>query len=220
MFVILLGPPGAGKGTQADLVSARLGVPKISTGDLFREEIARATPLGDELASVINGGRLVPDDVTLRILRARLGKADAVDGAVFDGFPRTTHQAEELDRLLAERGRHLSRVIDVDVPTEEIVQRVAGRWICQRCHASYHDTFAPPRVAARCDKCGGELFRRPDDEPSAIRTRLRVYAEQTAPLIDYYQRGGLLVTVDGAVAKDAVTAAVLGALDNSTRTAS
>jgi len=220
LFVVLLGPPGAGKGTQADLVSARLGVPKISTGDLFREEIARATPLGDQLASVINGGRLVPDDITLRILRARLGKADAVDGAVFDGFPRTIHQARELDRLLAKRGQHLGRVIDVVVPTEEIVQRVAGRWICQRCHASYHDAFAPPRVAGSCDKCGGKLFRRPDDEPSAIRTRLRVYAEQTAPLIDYYQRSGLLVTVDGAVAKDAVTAAVLGALDNSTRTAS
>jgi adenylate kinase len=213
MFVILLGPPGAGKGTQADLLAARLGVPKISTGDLFRDEIGRGTPLGTELAGYINAGQLVPDGTTLRVLEERLGRPDAASGAVFDGFPRTIGQAEALDRLLTDSGRHLERVIDVDVPTEEIVQRVAGRLICRRCHATYHELFAPPKVAGACDRCGGELYRRPDDQPQAIRTRLRVYGEQTAPLIDYYRQHGLLASVDGAQARDEVTSALLAALD-------
>jgi adenylate kinase len=220
MFVILLGPPGAGKGTQADLLAARLGVPKISTGDLFREEISRGSSLGDEVAQFINAGQLVPDATTLRVLEERLGRPDARAGAVFDGFPRTIGQAEALDRLLSGSGRHLERVIDVDVPTEEIVQRVAGRLICRRCHATYHELFAPPKVPGVCDRCGGELYRRPDDQPEAIRTRLRVYAEQTAPLIDYYRQHGLLVSVDGAKPRDEVTSALLIALDGAARTGS
>jgi adenylate kinase len=213
MFVILLGPPGAGKGTQADLLAARLGVPKISTGDLFREEISRGSPLGDEVAQFINSGQLVPDATTLRVLEGRLGRSDASGGAVFDGFPRTIGQAEALDKILTASGRRLERVIDVDVPTEEIVQRVAGRLICRRCHATYHELFAPPKVPGVCDRCGGELYRRPDDQPEAIRTRLRVYGEQTAPLIDYYRQHGLLVSVNGAQPRDEVTSALLSALD-------
>jgi adenylate kinase len=213
MFVILLGPPGAGKGTQADLLAARLGVPKISTGDLFREEIGRGSPLGDEVAQFINAGQLVPDTTTLRVLEERLGRPDTRSGAVFDGFPRTIGQAEALDRMLTASGRRLERVIDVDVPTEEIVQRVAGRLICRRCHATYHELFAPPAVPGICDRCGGELYRRPDDEPGAILTRLRVYDEQTAPVVDYYRQHGLLVSVDGARPRDDVTVALLAALD-------
>ena len=213
MFVILLGPPGAGKGTQADLLAARLGVPKISTGDLFREEISRGSPLGAEVAQYINAGQLVPDETTLRVLEGRLRRPDAAAGAVFDGFPRTIGQAEALDRILTDAQRQLERVIDVDVPSEEIVQRVAGRLICRRCHATYHELFAPPKVAGVCDRCGGELYRRPDDQPEAIRTRLRVYTEQTAPLIDYYRGHGLLVSVDGNQPRDEVTAALLTALD-------
>jgi adenylate kinase len=212
MFVILLGPPGAGKGTQADLLAERLRVPKISTGDLFREEIGRASPLGVEVSTFINAGQLVPDATTLRVLEERLKRADAVGGAVFDGFPRTIGQAEALDRILTDTDRRLERVIDVEVPTEQIVQRVAGRLICRRCHATYHELFAPPTVAGVCDRCGGELYRRPDDQPEAIRTRLRVYVEQTAPLIDYYRQHGLLASVDGAQPRDEVTVALLSAL--------
>ena len=217
MFVILLGPPGAGKGTQADLLAARLGVPKISTGDLFREEISRGSSLGDEVAQFINAGQLVPDATTLRVLEERLARPDARSGAVFDGFPRTIGQAEALDGLLSGSGRHLERVIEVDVPTEEIVQRAAGRLICRNCHATYHELFAPPKVPGVCDRCGGELYRRPDDQPEAIRTRLRVYAEQTAPLIEYYRQHGLLVSVDGAKPRDEVTTALLAALDGAAR---
>jgi adenylate kinase len=217
MFVILLGPPGAGKGTQADLLAARLGVPKISTGDLFREEISRGSSLGDEVAKVINAGQLVPDATTLRVLEERLGRPDARTGAVFDGFPRTIGQAEALDALLTGSGRHLERVIDVDVPTEELVRRMAGRLICRRCHKTYHEVFDPPPKSGVCGRCGGELYRRPDDQPDAIRTRLRVYAEQTAPLIDYYRQHGLLVSVDGAKPRDEVTTALLAALNGASR---
>jgi adenylate kinase len=214
MFVILLGPPGAGKGTQADLLAARLQVPKISTGDLFRDQISRGTPLGVEVARFINAGQLVPDATTLRVLEERLGRPDAHDGAVFDGFPRTIPQAEALDALLAGVGRQVDRVIDVSVPTEEIVQRVAGRLICRNCHATYHELFAPSKVAGICDRCGrAELYRRPDDQPDAIRTRLRVYAEQTEPLIDYFARHHVLVAVDGAKPREQVTRALLAALD-------
>lgn len=219
MFVILLGPPGAGKGTQADLLAARLGNPKISTGDLFREEMARGTPLGHDVAAYINQGKLVPDVTTLQVLGTRLAKPDAADGAVFDGFPRTIRQAEALDEILSRLGKRLDRVIDVSVPVDDIVQRMAGRLICRRCHATYHETFAPPTVAGVCDRCGGELYRRSDDQPEAIRTRLRVYAEQTAPLIEYYQGAGVLATVDGAQPKDDVTAALMAALNGSIKRA-
>jgi adenylate kinase len=217
MFVILLGPPGAGKGTQADLLAARLRVPKISTGDLFRDEIGRETPLGSEVATFINAGRLVPDETTLRMLAERLGRSDARAGAVFDGFPRTIGQAVALDEILSKANKRVDRVIDVDVPTEEIVQRVAGRLICRNCHATYHEAFAPPKVSDVCDRCGRqELYRRPDDQPQAIRTRLKVYQEQTAPLIDYYRSRHVLATVDGARPRDEVTSALVTALDGST----
>jgi adenylate kinase len=147
------------------------------------------------------------------MLEQRLGRSDAQRGAVFDGFPRTIGQAEALDDLLTRSARHLERVIDVDVPTEELVRRMAGRLICRRCHKTYHELFDPPPEGGACGRCGGELYRRPDDQPEAIRTRLRVYAEQTAPLIDYYRQHGLLVSVDGGRPRDEVTAALLAALD-------
>jgi adenylate kinase len=162
----------------------------------------------------------VPDATTLQVLRSRLALPDTADGAVFDGFPRTIVQAEALDDTLRKLGKRVDRVIDVSVPVEDIVKRVSGRLICRRCHATYHETFAPPKVAGVCDRCGGELYRRADDQPEAIRTRLKVYAEQTAPLIDYYQRAGVLVTVDGAQARDDVTAAMMAALSDTAPKAS
>ncbi len=210
---MLLGPPGAGKGTQAELLARRLAVPRISTGDLFREAIANDTPLGREVAGYINKGDLVPDATTLEVLSERLSQTDAGHGAIFDGFPRTVPQAEALDRLLADRGAHLTRVVDLDVDEAELLRRLAGRWTCRKCGATYHDLFAPPRVPGVCDRCGGELYQRPDDRPEAVRVRLQVYRERTAPLVDYYARHGLLRAIDAAGSREAVTEALLRAVD-------
>lgn len=212
MFVILLGPPGAGKGTQARLVANRLGVPTVSTGELFREEMAAGSELGQYVGSFITQGKLVPDATTLDVLQSRLQRPDAKGGAVFDGFPRTVHQAEELDGMVA-----VDRVVDVVVPEEELLRRLSGRWTCRDCHATYHEVAAPPRTAGRCDRCGGELYQREDDAPDAVRTRLRVYHERTAPLVEYYAEQGKLVSVDGFRAPETVTQALLDAIDGAGR---
>lgn len=208
MFVILLGPPGAGKGTQARLVADRLSVPTVSTGELFREAMAAGSDLGQFVGSFINQGKLVPDTTTLEVLQERLKRADARDGAVFDGFPRTVHQAEELDKMLA-----VDRVVDVVVPEDELLRRLSGRWTCRDCHATYHELAAPPRIPGRCDRCAGELYQREDDAPDAVRTRLRVYTERTAPLVEYYATQGKLVSIDGVQAPPTVTQALLDAID-------
>lgn len=213
MFVILLGPPGAGKGTQAKLLAERLGVPVISTGDLFREQIAADTPLGREVAEYINRGDLVPDATALQVLRDRLGKPDASEGAVFDGFPRTVAQAAALDRLLDERRAHLTRVVDFEVAEPELLRRLGGRWTCRSCHATYHQVAAPPRVPGVCDRCGGELYQRPDDTPDAVKVRLGVYRDRTLPLIEYYRSHGVLRTIDAAQDRERVTRALLRAVD-------
>jgi adenylate kinase len=213
VFVILLGPPGAGKGTQARLLAQGLGVPVISTGDLFREQIAAATPLGREVAQYINRGDLVPDATTLQVLRDRLGQPDAVRGAVFDGFPRTVAQAEALDSLLRERDARLTRVVDFEVDEAELLRRLGGRWTCRNCHATYHEIAAPPRVAGVCDRCGGELYQRPDDTPEAVKVRLQVYHDRTLPLIEYYRAAGVLRSIDAARGRDEVTKSLLTAVD-------
>lgn len=213
MFLILLGPPGAGKGTQARLLARRLGVPAIATGDLFREQIAADTPLGREVAEFINRGELVPDTTTLQVLRARLEQSDAGPGAVFDGFPRTVRQAEALDALLADRKARLTRVVDFDVPEDELLRRLGGRWTCRRCHATYHEIAAPPREAGVCDRCGGELYQRPDDTPEAVKVRLDVYRSRTLPLINYYRAAGVLQSIDAAQDHESVTQALLRAVD-------
>ena len=212
MFVILLGPPGAGKGTQARLVADRLGVPTVSTGELFREEMAAGSELGQYVGSFINQGKLVPDATTLEVLQGRLKRPDATSGAVLDGFPRTVHQAEELDQMV-----DVDRVVDVVVPDDELLRRLYGRWTCRDCHATYHEVAAPPRVTGRCDRCGGELYQREDDAPDAVRTRLRVYQERTAPLVEYYATQGKLISVDGFRAPETVTQALLDAIDGQGR---
>jgi adenylate kinase len=213
VFVILLGPPGAGKGTQARLLAQGLGVPVISTGDLFREQITADTPLGREVAEFINRGDLVPDTTTLQVLRARLGQANAARGAVFDGFPRTVAQAEALDRLLHERSARLTRVVDFEVEEAELLRRLGGRWTCRNCHTTYHEIAAPPRVAGVCDRCAGELYQRPDDTPEAVKVRLQVYNDRTLPLIEYYRAAGVLRTIDAAQSRDRVTRALIEAVD-------
>ena len=206
--VIFLGPPGAGKGTQADELAREWGVPHIATGDMLREAAARGTRLGLEAKRYMDTGALVPDDVVIGLVDERLGEADAAGGAVLDGFPRTVAQAEALDRLLRARGAEIDRVIFFDVARPELLRRLTGRRICRNCGASYHVAFVPPRVAGVCDRCGGELYQRDDDTETAVAKRLDVYTTQTAPLLDYYRGRGILSEIRGEGAVADITAAI------------
>lgn len=202
--VIFLGAPGAGKGTQARRLAADAGVPQIATGDMLREAVAEGTPLGREAKRYMDSGALVPDDVVIGLVDERLARPDAVGGYVLDGFPRTVAQAEALDGLLSRRGQGLDRVIFFDVSRPELIRRLTGRRICRQCGAAFHLVSAPPKVAGRCDQCGGELYQREDDAEATVARRLDVYETQTAPLLDYYRRRGLLVRVAGEGAMEQV----------------
>jgi adenylate kinase len=197
MHVILLGPPGAGKGTQAKMLTERYGVPQISTGDILRAAVATGTSLGREAKTYMDRGALVPDDVVIGIVRDRLAEPDCRGGYLLDGFPRTVAQAEALTRMLREVGAPLPSVVSLDVDEEEVVRRLAGRRTCQTCGEPFHVEFHPARVEGICDKCGGTLIQREDDTEKTIRRRLQVFREQTEPLISYYQKQGLTMRVNG-----------------------
>ncbi len=205
--LVLLGPPGSGKGTQAELLSDKLGFVHYSTGEVFREEIGKRTPLGIKVEGYVVSGGLVPDEVVLEGEEVFL-QANAGRSVVFDGFPRTIPQAEGLDRLLAKLGLDLNLVLLVDLSDDEVVQRLSRRRQCRNCGKIYNLSFSPPKRPGVCDECGGELYQRKDDQEETIRARLRVYKEQTSPLIDYYTRQGKLVRVDGALGRDRVFARV------------
>ena len=196
MQVMLLGLPGAGKGTQAARIVEEFNIPHISTGDMFRAAIAAQTPLGVEVKGYLDSGKLVPDDLTIRIVRNRLEMPDAMDGFLLDGFPRTLAQAEALDGMLANITRGLDAVLYIHVPQDALMARLTGRRICKSCGATYHVLFQPSVQKGTCDRCDGELYQRSDDTPEAVGTRLEQYA-QTAPLVDYYSSRGLLVAIDG-----------------------
>ena len=195
--IILMGPPGAGKGTQAKILIAKFNIPHISTGDMFREAIKEGTPLGKLAASYINDGHLVPDDVTIGLVKERLSKDDCADGYLLDGFPRTIPQAEALEVLTKEIGREVKYVINIDTPKEELVSRICGRRVCKKCGAPYHIVNVKPKVDGVCDICGGELVQRPDDNEEALSIRLEAYTKQTKPLLDFYAKKGLLKTFSG-----------------------
>ena len=197
MRVVFLGPPGAGKGTQARELARAWGVPQIATGDMLREAVTAGTQLGRQARGYMDRGALVPDDVIIGLIADRLARPDAERGFVLDGFPRTIPQAEALDRLLEELGQKLERVVFLEVSEAELLRRLTGRRSCPTCQATYHAAAAPPRREGVCDRCGSALTQREDDREATVRTRLRVYAEQTAPLLDYYQARGLLVRVAG-----------------------
>jgi len=211
MYLILLGPPGAGKGTQAERLEENLHLPHVASGDLFRENLKNKTELGLLAKGYMDKGDLVPDDVTIDMVRERLQRPDCDRGAILDGFPRTQAQAQSLDRMLADMGRGLDGVLYIAVPDEELVSRLSGRWICRQCQTPYHTIFSPPATEGVCDACAGELYQRDDDKPETVRSRLEVYHRQTAPLIDYYRQAGLLVETDGSGDIDTVSAALLGA---------
>ncbi|RHP03679.1 adenylate kinase [Firmicutes bacterium AF36-19BH] len=212
MKIIMLGAPGAGKGTQAKMIANKYGVPHISTGDIFRANIKNGTELGMEAKKYMDQGLLVPDELTVRILLDRVAQDDCKNGYVLDGFPRTIPQAEVLDSELTKLGDHIDYAINVDVPDENIVKRMSGRRACLTCGATYHIEHVPPKKEGICDVCGSELVLRDDDKPETVKNRLNVYHEQTQPLIDFYTEKGVLKTVDGTVPMEEVFAAITAIL--------
>lgn len=197
MNLIFLGPPGAGKGTQAKRVAEKYGIPQISTGDMLREAVAKGTELGKKAKEYMDKGELVPDEVVIGIVKERLQQPDCEKGFILDGFPRTLAQAEALDEMLKELNKKIDAVINIVVPEEEVVKRITNRRTCRNCGAVYHLIYAPPKEDNKCDKCGGELYQRDDDKEETVRERYRVYRENTEPLIDYYRKKGILYDVDG-----------------------
>jgi adenylate kinase len=203
--LVLVGPPGAGKGTQAQFVAAHLAVPQISTGDIFRANVSQGTALGKQAKEYMDAGNLVPDDVTVAMVKDRLAEPDTKRGFLLDGFPRTVPQAGQLDEILAEMGTKLDVVLELVVDDDEVVRRLSGRRTCRTCGHIWHVDFDPPAAEGVCDNCGGELFQRDDDKADTIRHRLEVYYEQTAPLVGYYAERGILVGIDAMGPVDDVT---------------
>lgn len=212
MKLIMLGAPGAGKGTQAKMIAEKYSIPHVSTGDIFRANIKNGTELGMEAKKYMDQGQLVPDELTVKILLDRVAQADCKNGYVLDGFPRTIPQAEVLDKALTELGDQVDYAINVDVPDENIVGRMSGRRACVKCGATYHIKYNPTKVEDVCDACGDKLILRDDDKPETVQKRLSVYHDQTQPLIDYYNKKGILKEVDGTVDMNDVFAAIVNIL--------
>jgi adenylate kinase len=210
--LVLVGPPGAGKGTQAEFIAAELAVPKISTGDIFRANMREGTPLGVEAKRYMDAGQLVPDEVTINMVRGRLAEPDAGDGFLLDGFPRTLPQAAELDKMLADLGTQLDLVLELVVDEDEVIRRLSGRRNCRGCDKIWHVEFDPTSREGACDRCGGELYQRDDDKAEVIEERLRVYNRDTAPLVNFYGAQGKLVGIDATGPVEDITARALDAL--------
>lgn len=212
MYILLMGPPGAGKGTQAEKLIREYGIPQISTGDMFRAAVKSGTALGKEANSYMDKGALVPDSVTVGIVKERLAQDDCKKGWILDGFPRTTAQASALDAILHDLGIQLTAVLDFNVNRDDLVKRVSGRLVCRQCGASFHKEFRPPKQEGVCDNCGGELYQRTDDNEVTVRERLAVYDTSTKPLIDYYKVSGRYYEINGDQSMDKVFADVQAAL--------
>ncbi len=212
MNLIMLGPPGAGKGTQAAMLAKRLGIPHVASGDLFRDALKAETELGLMAKSYMDRGELVPDEITITMIRERLLESDCAKGIVLDGFPRTIEQAEALQELLAEQAKVIDAALFIDASEDELVRRLSSRWTCRACQAIYNLISNPPQKEGKCDVCGGELYQRSDDAPETVRNRIRVYWEQTSPLINYYRDGGLLITIESEGGIERVQEKILEAL--------
>lgn len=211
-YIVLLGPPGAGKGTQAQVISKTMDLPHVSSGDIFRENMRNQTELGRQAKGYMDRGELVPDDLTIAMIRERLSRPDCAKGALLDGFPRTPHQAQALDEMLAEFGGRVNAVPYIKVAESVLIERLTGRWTCRAQGHVFHEKFNPPEKPGVCDYDGSELYQRDDDKAETVANRIKVYFTQTAPLIEYYQEAGLLVEVDGAQPIEKVTTELLEAL--------
>ena len=212
MYVVFLGAPGAGKGTQAAEVAKELKLAHIATGDMFREAQKKGTKLALEAKTYMDRGMLVPDEITIKMVQERISGLDCVHGVIFDGFPRNTAQAQALDKAMAEQSKAIDKAVYIKVSEEELLKRLGGRWICRQCQTPYHEIASPPKVKGKCDKCNGELYQRSDDIPATIKERLKVFFTQTAPLIDYYTKTGKLVEVNGEGSMDEIKQRILKAI--------
>ena len=212
MYIILLGAPGAGKGTQAANLARELNLVHIATGDLFRQALEQKTELGLQAKAYMEKGALVPDELTIKMVMERLSAPDCQRGAILDGFPRNLPQAEALDMALARQGKRIDKVVYIKVAEEELLKRLSGRWLCRNCQTPYHAVDSPPKVWGKCDKCGGELYQRPDDTPETVRKRLQVYFVETAPLIEYYTKTGKMLEVGGEGSIGEVGSRIVSAL--------
>jgi len=216
-YIVLLGPPGAGKGTQATIIAKKLNLAHISSGNIFRENIDNQTELGKRAQGYMDQGQLVPDDLTIAMVRDRLAQPDCQAGAVLDGFPRTAAQAQALERNLAEQGNEIQCVPYINVPDETLIERLSGRWTCTQAGHVYHLKFSPPQKAGFCDKDGSPLYQRSDDHQETVENRIRVYGEQTAPLIDYYRQAGILFEIDGICEIEQVTQSILECIEKTNK---
>lgn len=212
MYIIILGAPGAGKGTQADILSQEMDLPHIASGDLFRQALEKKTEVGILAKSYMDRGELVPDEITIKMILERINQADCASGCLFDGFPRTLHQAKVLDKVLKEQEKSIDKAVYIEVPNEELVKRLSGRWLCRTCQTPYHIINSPPKTPGKCDKCGGELYQRSDDREETVRDRLNIFFAQTVPILDYYKKQNKLIRVNGNLGMQAVAKEIISAL--------
>ena len=212
MYIILLGAPGAGKGTQAVMLAEKMKLVQVASGDLFRKALQGQTELGKKAKVYMDKGQLVPDEITIQMVLERLSAPDVKGGAILDGFPRNIEQAKALDKALKAKSKAIDKVINIKVSEEEVLKRLSGRWICRNCQAPYHEVDNPPKVKGKCDRCGGELYQRADDKPETIKKRLQVYLKETSPLIEYYKKAGKLVEVVSEGGPASVNKKIMAAL--------
>jgi adenylate kinase len=212
MYIILLGAPGAGKGTQASILSQRLNMAHVASGDLFRQALAKGTELGLQAKSFMEQGKLVPNEITIKMVLERITAPDCQGGILLDGFPRNVEQAKALDEALKKQGKAIDKAVYIKVSEAELLKRLTGRWICRNCQAPYHEVNSPPNVAGKCDKCGGELYQRADDNTETIKKRLQVFFAETAPLIDYYSQSGKLLEVQGEGSMEDISERIISGL--------
>jgi len=212
MYIIMLGAPGAGKGTQADILSQEVDLPHIASGDLFRQALEERTEVGLLAKSYMNKGELVPDEITIKMILERINQTDCASGCLLDGFPRTLHQARVLDEALGEQGKTIDKAVYIEVPNEELVKRLSGRRLCRVCQTPYHIISSPPKTPGKCDKCGGELYQRSDDREETVKERLNIFFAQTFPILDYYKDQNKLIRVNGNLGMQGVAKGIISAL--------